>query len=50
VFAVQHMDIVPLGVNGVVGDSYEDDELPVFDLKVFVFPFIASGNSCFEIF
>jgi hypothetical protein len=41
-------DVVPLDVNGSVGESDEDDALPVFDLKVFVCPFICSCNSFFE--
>ena len=40
VFAVhKQRDIVPLDVNGDVGNSNSDYETPVFDLKVSVCPF-----------
>lgn len=43
-------DVVPLAVNGGVGDSDEDEELPVLDLKVSVCAFVSSFSSCFENF
>ena len=46
-FAVhKQRDIILRDANGDIVDS--DDEIPVFDLKVFP-PFISSCNSCFEI-